>query len=172
MAFEGAFGLCACWTAQIETISDFNQHRTRQGAPQTLNGIRTFNSVERPNGERDRTEACGWTAERLQMKAQPMSVSYLVVRKGLENRKSSQQKPAPSQDLLTDLMALSVGIFCPLRSVLRSCSRSPLARCRCEASANASCRDTPIVAWHAVPGKRPQKEPSRRVRCDRIIGRS
>src|SRR5208283_3270245 len=26
---------------------------------------------------------------------------------------------------------------------------------------------TPIVAWHEVPGKRPSKEPSRRVRYDR-----
>jgi len=34
--------------------------------------------------------------------------------------------------------------------------------------ASASRRDTPIVAWHAVPGKAcPGKEPSRRVRYDR-----
>jgi hypothetical protein len=31
-----------------------------------------------------------------------MSVSYLVVQKRLENRKSSQQNQLPSQDLLTD----------------------------------------------------------------------
>jgi signal transduction histidine kinase len=35
-----------------------------------------------------------------------MSVSYLVVRKRLENRKSSQQNQLPSQDLLTDPFCL------------------------------------------------------------------
>ena len=31
----------------------------------------------------------------------------------------------------------------------------------------SSRRDSTIVAWHEVPGKRPPKEPSRRVRYDR-----
>jgi hypothetical protein len=43
----------------------------------------------------------------------------------------------------------------------------PSFRCRCEPPASPSRRDTPIVAWHEVPGKASSKEPSRRVRYDR-----
>jgi hypothetical protein len=46
-----------------------------------------------------------WTAERLQMKSQPMPVNNLVVRKRLRNRKSSQQNQLSSHDLLTDPFA-------------------------------------------------------------------
>jgi hypothetical protein len=30
-------------------------------------------------------------------------------------------------------------------------------------------RDTPIVAWHTVPGKVFWNEPSRRARCDQCV---
>src|SRR3984957_18317530 len=52
-----------------------------------------------------------------------------------------------------------------LRDALADISQQHLAKACCELSR----RDGAIVAWHEVPGKkRRPKEPSRRVRCDRV----
>jgi hypothetical protein len=51
-----------------------------------------------------------------------------------------------------------------LRDALADISQQHLAKACCELSR----RDRAIVAWHAVPGKTPPKEPSRRVRYDRV----
>ena len=53
-----------------------------------------------------------------------------------------------------------------LRDAMADISRQHLAKACCELSR----RDGAIVAWHEVPGKRHPQEPSRRVRCDRVIG--
>jgi hypothetical protein len=66
-------------------------------------------------------------------------------------------------------------LFQALRARLRSVSslrdamadisqQHHLAKACCELSR----RDGAIVAWHEMPGKTPPKEPSRRVRCDRV----
>jgi hypothetical protein len=55
--------------------------------------------------------------------------------------------------------------FGPTKGVTKLLARS-LAGCRWEASASPSFRDTPIVAWHEVPGKASSKEPSRRSSCE------
>ena len=57
-------------------------------------------------------------------------------------------------------------VFAPTKGITKLLARSQ-ARCHCEPSASPSRRDTPIVAWHEVPGKASSKEPSRRVRYDR-----
>jgi hypothetical protein len=55
-----------------------------------------------------------------------------------------------------------------LRAWLRSCGPSGTSFDGSDATGAVSRRDTPIVAWHEVPGKAcPRKKPSRRVRYDR-----
>src|ERR1700722_8263761 len=59
----------------------------------------------------------------------------------------------------------TIGVVPPGRAGRHFATASQhLAKACCELSR----RDGAIVAWHEVPGKTPPKEPSRRVRCDRV----